>query len=203
MPRKATETLPYLFGEPTPPAHDPGGKVRVRLPAGTIGAAMFHGEREEYRLWLTRYWGGDEHAPYALWIGMNPSTADALVDDPTVGREVTYTKDMLGLTRYVKANILDIRMTDSKKLRAMGAATRSDMNLQTILSLADGADRVIVCYGDLHKSLQGYAREAVGALRERGHDLWCLGMTKHGHPKHPLYLKKTTPLQPFALSLAA
>lgn len=186
-----------LFG-PAPVAHDPGGKVRIKLPPGTVGAARFYGDCEQYRLWLSRHWG-DPDAPYALWIGMNPSTADALVNDPTVGREVAYTKDTLGLTRYIKTNMLDIRLTDSKKLRKMGAAARSEMNLPTILSLAKEAERVIVCYGVLHKSLQGYARETVEALRGQGHDLWCLDTTKDGHPKHPLYVKKTTPLRSFVL----
>ncbi len=190
-----------LFGGAAP-AHDPGGKVRIRLASGMVGDARFHGERDEYRLWLSRHWG-DPDAPYALWIGMNPSTADALVDDPTVAREVAYTRDTLKLTRYVKANMLDIRLTDSKELRKLGATARSEMNLPTILSLAEKAERIIVCYGVLHKSLQPFAAETVKALEGRGHKLWCLGTSQAGHPKHPLYLKKSTPLTPFALPEAA
>lgn len=189
-----------LFGQPA--AHDPGGKVRIKLPPGTVGDARFYGDRDQYRLWLSRHWG-EPTAPYALWIGMNPSTADRHVNDPTVGREVTYTKDTLGLTRYVKCNILDIRLTDSKKLKSLGAATRSDLNLPTIVDLAGGAARIIMCYGGLHPSLQGYAKETVEALRHRGHDLWCMGTTKHGHPRHPLYVKTSTPLRLFALRDAA
>jgi hypothetical protein len=192
---------PDLFGE-TPAAHDPGGKVRIRLAAGTIGEARFFGPRDEYRLWLSRRWG-EADAPYALWIGMNPSTADAMVDDPTVAREVAYTRDTLGLTRYVKANMLDIRLTDSKLLRTRGAACRSEMNLPTILELAEKADRIVVCYGVLHESLEPFARETVAALTARGHALFSLGTTKAGHPRHPLYLKKTTPLAPFSLRAAA
>lgn len=188
-----------LFGHPAP-AHDPGGKVRIRLASGVVGEARFHGKREEYRLWLSRRWG-DPDAPYALWIGMNPSTADALVDDPTVGREVAYTRETLKLTRYVKTNMLDIRLTDSKKLRKLGAAARSEANLPTILEFAKNAERIIVCYGVLHRSLQPFARETVEALEAEGHKLWCMGLTKNGqHPKHPLFLKKSTPLMPFNLA---
>lgn len=185
-----------LFGNPT--AHDPGGKVRIKLPPGTIGAAEFYGDREQYRLWLSRSWDAPD-APYALWIGMNPSTADGLVDDPTVYREVTYTQRMLKLTRYLKANVMDLRATKSKVLRNPPYPVCSDQNLPTILRLAAGADRIIICYGDLHPRLQIHADAAVTALREANHELWCLGLTeKHKRPRHPLYVKGDTELVPFA-----
>lgn len=181
-----------LFGEVVP--HDPGGKVRIKLPPGTIGDAEFYGAREEYRLWLSRHWG-DAAAPYALWIGMNPSTADGLVDDPTVYREVTYTQRMLKLTRYMKCNVMDLRVTKSKVLRNPPYPVCSDRNLPTIIRLAASADRIIICYGNLHPKLQVHADAAVTALREAGHDLWCLGLTeKHKRPRHPLYVKGDTEL---------
>lgn len=181
-----------LFGQTTP--HDPGGKVRIKLPPGTIGAAEFYGARDEYRLWLSRHWG-DAAAPYALWIGMNPSTADALADDPTVYREVTYTQRMLKLSRYLKCNVMDLRVTQSKVLRKPPYPVRSELNLPTIMRLAADAERIIVCYGDLHPALQVHADTVVDALRAAGYDLWCLGLTaKHKRPRHPLYVKGDTEL---------
>ena len=70
--------------------HDPGGKVRLVLPDGMRAGATFCGPSNCYRTLLWREWG-DEGAPYALWIGMNPSTADATVDDRTVRREIGFT----------------------------------------------------------------------------------------------------------------
>ena len=57
--------------------HDPGGKVRLRLPDGVIGGATFS-ECGRYRQALTRDWTPDGIAPRTvLFIGMNPSVADA------------------------------------------------------------------------------------------------------------------------------
>src|ERR1035441_6224581 len=63
-------------------AHDPGGKVRLALKAGITGTAKFGGVNQEYRYRLTRVW--DESKPLAMFVMMNPSTADPNVDDPTV-----------------------------------------------------------------------------------------------------------------------
>lgn len=183
-----------LFG-PIPASHDPGGKVKTRLPAGMTGDAKFYGLNEEYRLWLSRSWGPG--LAYALWIGMNPSTATGLFNDPTVSREISYTRDMLGLDRYIKCNVMDIRCTDSKQLRALGAKARSDRNLETILHFAKDAEKIIVCYGSLHKSLQPFADETVHALLDAGHELWCRDFIAAGHPKHPLYVALDKPLERF------
>jgi hypothetical protein len=175
-------------------AHDPGGKVMLSLEPGVVGDAEFYGDNNQYRLWLSRWWG-DQRGPFALWIGMNPSTAAKHVDDPTVRRECLYSRRHLQVNGYVKCNVADYRATKPSEL--LKVEPRSDRNLDTILRFAARADRIIVCYGALHKKLEHCASIVVGALEAAGCDLHCLGYTKDGAPRHPLYLRGDTELVPF------
>lgn len=166
--------------------HDPGGKTRMRLLPDCIGDAEFS-DCLRYRHWLSRDWSAsDESGPpfsYALWIGMNPSTAEADVDDPTIRREIAFTKAM-GLSVYVKCNVMDYRATDPKAL--LSVSPRSGENLPCILRHAKYAGRVVLAYGALPNKLRRYADEVVSALR--GTPLYCMGKTASGAPRHPLYL---------------
>ena len=88
------------------------------LPCVT-GDAIFAGDRQEHRLLLMRRWDDivAKHAGAALWIGMNPSGAEANVDDLTIRKEQTWTR-MLGYGQYLKMNIGTYRWTDSTTLPA-------------------------------------------------------------------------------------
>lgn len=179
--------------------HDPGGKVRLRLPAGMRGEAVFCDEEgclgDTHRPFLTRSWGL-EGAPFALFVGMNPSTAAAEVNDPTVAREVGFAQRW-GLTSYAKANVMDLRATNPRRLLAAGAVPRSEANLRTIRLAAREAERVVLAFGTLPRQLRPYAEETVAELRKIGVALLCLGITADGSPRHPLYLRSDSPLIPW------
>ncbi len=178
-------------------AHDPGGKTRLAMIPGVTGNAAFS-EDGRFRYWLSREWGFRQHSdgrePYALFIGMNPSTAEADVDDPTVRKEMGFTR-RFGLDRYVKANVMDYRATSPKALLLPGVQPCSDKNREVIRHLASRAATIIVCHGKLHKKLRRYGDAAMIELR--GRPLWCLGKNDDGSPKHPLYLAGDTPLVPY------
>lgn len=168
-------------------AHDPGGKVRLPLQPGVIGDVCFSA-CGRYRHWLSRSWG-EPDAPFALWIGMNPSTAEAAVDDPTIRREMEFTK-RLGLTRYVKCNVMDYRATNPK---ALGTAACSHLNATHTRSWMPGADIIIACWGRLPPHLRAQALD----VERWGFPLHCLGVNQDGSPKHPLYVKGDTLLKRF------
>jgi hypothetical protein len=118
---------------------------------------------------------------------MNPSTAEAHVDDPTIRREIEFTR-RLGLTSYVKCNVFNYRATDPKQLLRVERPA-SEENLRTIVTMAAGADMVVAAWGSLPKALRGYASEVAGAVLGCGRMLTCLGTTADGSPRHPLYVR--------------
>lgn len=190
MGKRLADQLDLISPDPT--QHDPGGKVRLALMAGINGDAVFSDDGRHRP--LMRRWLGDTFPDhYLMFIGMNPSTADATVNDPTCAREWTFTQRE-GFDAMVKANVGDYRATHPKMLLEPDVVVSSPANLPTIREQAKGAARVILCHGKLNKALVPAGQALVQALTEDGIDLWCFGTNADGSPKHPLYLRSDTPL---------
>lgn len=180
-------------------AHDPGGKVRLKLPDGVVGGATFS-ECGRYRQALTRDWTPEGAAPRAvLFVGMNPSVAAADVSDPTCHRELMFARDW-GFTRYLKGNVLDWRATLPKDIPADPALACSPANIRALVDMAHEAELIVLAYGKLHKRFQPVVQEVLRAMEATGKPLQCLGLNKDGSAKHPLYLRKDTPLRDFPRS---
>lgn len=177
---------------PDPNQHDPGGKVRLNLMAGVKGDAVFS-EDGRYRTLMRRWIGEAFPERYILFIGMNPSTADAMVNDPTCAREWTFAQRE-GFDAMVKANVGDYRATHPKMLLEPGVEACSPANLPAIRAQAAGAARVVLCHGKLNKALAPAGRALVEALQADGIEIWCFGTNGDGSSKHPLYLRADTPL---------
>lgn len=158
------------------------------------GGAKFIGRRQQFRPILWRRWG-EKPRRRILFIGMNPSTADAGFNDPTIAREVGFAA-LWGYNIYYKVNICDYRST-----RPAGLLTTkypcSRRNLLTVLKYAERADTIVLAYGKLHNSLQPYVQATLCALQELNHPLYCLGVNQDNSPKHPLYLSKITQLREY------
>ena len=186
---------------PTDPdsLHDPGGKVRLRLPDGVIGGARFS-DCGRYRQALTRDWTPAGQTPRTiLFIGMNPSVAAAEVSDPTCHRELMFARDW-GYTRYFKGNILDWRATSPRDIPADPALACSPANIPALVQMAEEAETVVLAYGKLHARFQPVVQSVLDAMAGTGKPLRCLGLNKDGSAKHPLYLRKDTPLMDFPLA---
>ena len=189
-------TLPLFDLEPVE-AHDAGGKVKTKLPAGVRGDAAFSGPNDCYRHQLRRWIGDAFPAGYTFFLGMNPSTAMGHINDSTIKREFSFARRE-GYNGYWKCNVMDYRATRPEDLLRPGIEPRSEINLQAIRDGAAEAGLVVICHGKLHKRLAAFGCEAVEALRRDGRKLWCFGQTSDGSPKHPLYLAAETPLIPFS-----
>jgi hypothetical protein len=183
--------------------HDPGGKVRHPLPTGMTGRAEFSA-CGRYRRTLFRSWGRDQLSflnveqaqGSVLFIGMNPSTADAYVDDPTIRREIGFAKS-IGFLELVKCNIGDYRATNPRDLPTDGSACTAE-NLKAIEAEARLASLVIMAHGVPPAPLRLAAQQVTFMLTDLlGLNLFCFGKTKEGFPKHPLYLPAKSDLIPY------
>lgn len=172
--------------------HDPGGKVRLALMQGVRGDAVFSKDGR-YRSLMRRWLGDTFPERYILFIGMNPSTADATVNDPTCAREWSFAQRE-GFDAMIKANVGDYRATHPKMLLEPGVVASSPVNLPTLRQAAAGATKVVLCHGKLNRALVPAGRDLVQALDEDGIDIWCFGVNADNSPKHPLYLRGDTPL---------
>ena len=138
---------------------------------------------ERYRYTLTRTW--DPAGTKALFVMLNPSTATEVQNDPTVERCERRAR-ALGFGAFRVTNIFAWRDTDPKRMRAADDPVGPG-NDAAILEGAVWADQVICAWGSHGAHLdRGPAVEAL--LRSIGRPLFHLGLTKQGHPTHPLYI---------------
>jgi hypothetical protein len=145
-----------------------------------------------YRYQLTRIW--DELRPSAVWIMLNPSTADAEADDPTIRRCAGFTKAW-GLGGLVVVNLFALRATDPRLLRRHPdpVGPRNDEFITEIV----WPDSLVVCAWGANRVADERSVDVLGILSARGAQPKCLGKTRDGYPRHPLYVRGSTELGPF------
>lgn len=135
-----------------------------------------------YRYNLTRRWSGD---PLQVWIMLNPSTADAVQDDPTITRCQKRAQDV-GFGAIEVVNLFALRATDPKELRKHHAP----IGPQNDFYIRDAAKRAaqVVCAWGCHGKLFGRDTEVLRLLARVGCMPLVLGLTKGNQPRHPLYM---------------
>lgn len=138
---------------------------------------------ERYRYLLTREWEPDRGR--ALFIMLNPSTATEVQNDPTVERCERRAR-ALGFGAFRVCNIFAFRATDPRVMRAAPDPV-GPANDAAILDSLPWADRVICAWGT-HGAHLGRGAQVEALLRSAGVPLFHLGLSKEGHPKHPLYI---------------
>ncbi|WP_019955806.1 DUF1643 domain-containing protein [Yoonia vestfoldensis] len=138
---------------------------------------------DAYRYDLTRIW--DQSAPRLLFVMLNPSTATELHNDPTVERCERRAR-ALGFGAFRVTNIFAWRDTDPRALRR-AADPIGPANDASLLAAAVWADQIIAAWGT-HGVHLGRGAQVAELLRQTGTPLLTLGLTKDGHPRHPLYV---------------
>lgn len=135
-----------------------------------------------YRYWLRRSYLHGGNGQVVAFLMLNPSTADALQDDPTIRRCLAFTRAW-GYSILSVRNLFALRATDPKEL-----LTAEDpigpQNDAELLALRT-AHLVIAAWGA--KVPFGRDRKVLELLA--GVPLFCLGTTKDGSPRHPLYVR--------------
>ena len=150
---------------------------------GDAPSVAIYSDCERYRYSLTRIW--DPKGARIMFVMLNPSTATEVQNDPTVERCERRAR-ALGYGAFRVTNIFAWRATDPKKMRAVDDAI-GPANDAAILAGADWADLVVAAWGT-HGAHLDRGPTVERLLRAAGHGLFHLGLTKAGHPKHPLYI---------------
>jgi len=154
-------------------------------PTGESGAIFSECRKYRYALW--RRW---DERPYVLFIGLNPSTADETVDDPTIRRCKQFAKDW-GYGAVYMANLFAYRATKPAEMKKASEPVGPENDIW-LLELSAGAGLVVAAWG-VHGTHAQRDTDVIGLL---GH-MHCLGVTKNLDPLHPLYLPKTTKPFPY------
>lgn len=145
-----------------------------------------------YRYLLRRTW--DQTKPRALVIMLNPSTADAEIDDATI-------RSLLRLLRglcygsFEVVNLFGLRATDPEAL--FGATDPRGPRNEMIIESAVGRCDVVICAWGAHPMAREASIDCRNFVRSRRPAMYCFGTTKDGAPKHPLYIKSGTQLQAY------
>lgn len=157
-----------------------------------------------YRYRLARAWDGADKV--ARFIMLNPSTADADNDDPTIRRCIGFAKRE-GCGALAVVNMFAYRATEPATLLCVSdpVGPKNDETLrQFVAAGVKNGDPIIAawgatadCVGLRHhiKRVERIVREAHGEM-----NLFCLGVTQAGNPRHPLYVPADQPLVPYQWS---
>ncbi len=139
-----------------------------------------------YRLWRVWHRYGDRLA----FVLLNPSTADATTDDPTLRRCIAFARAW-GYGGVTVVNLFAYRTPHPAKLRTVAAPVGPE-NDGYILQASQNASLTVLAWGN-NGRLQDRDRQVTQLLQAQpwGH----LGLTQQGQPRHPLYLPKATQIR--------
>ena len=138
---------------------------------------------EHYRYALTRTW--DAAGKRVLFVMLNPSKATEVQNDPTVERCERRAR-ALGFGAFQVTNIFAWRDTDPFQMRKAADPVGPE-NDAVLIAGAAWADQIIAAWGT-HGAHLDRGLRVERLLRQTGQPLYTLGLSKHGHPKHPLYI---------------
>lgn len=141
------------------------------------------------------------HGPTVLWIMLNPSTADATDDDPTIRKVMGFSR-LAGYAKLIVVNLFAFRATDPKECEAAAKISADEAagpnNQQHVMEAAIDAEAIVCAWGAAPWA-EAQARTVCGWLDDLVHapEGLCLGTTKSGAPKHPLYVPYAQRFVPF------
>lgn len=185
------------------PQLDLFGGQPVHASRGPSGAMMSLDERHRYLLWRKL---DDEGHGVCTFVMLNPSTADATNDDPTIRSCMRLTR-LWGYSTLTVVNLFSWRTSDALDLRAADEDPTGDpKNLLIVIDAVQQSKMAVMAWGSSIRRLgplRARAAEVEAALREHAPDkLYCLNRNRTGEPTHPLFWRKDrAPIRFLELSL--
>jgi hypothetical protein len=159
----------------------------MQLFSDTCGATLSPCRTYRYSLW--RVWEPDKGM--VAFCGLNPSTADETVDDPTIRRCIGFARDW-GYGGLYMLNLFAFRTKNPKVMKAAADPVGPE-NDATLADYQKKGVLIVAAWG-IDGVFKGRADYVLKNVLVHG-PLKCLGRTKDGQPKHPLFLPKTVQLE--------
>lgn len=151
---------------------------------------------EKYRYLLRREW--DETKPSALWIMLNPSTADHQKDDATIKACITFATKW-GHGSFEVVNLFAFRATDPSELKKLEKDIAIGLdNMIYIREALERADLIVAAWGSNGKTHKRNQDDELISLF-KNYKLKCLDILTDGDPRHPLFFKTDNILRDFEL----
>jgi len=167
--------------------------VNVVTRSSSLDAGAVFSPDDVYRYLLWRQWQDLTAKPgTVVWAMLNPSTADETVLDPTLRRCKGFTQ-RFGYARFEVVNLFAYRSTDPGALPIVRDPV-GPANDEIIAKAFADAELVVVGWGSF-QMVERRALRIAELAAAAGKQLHCLGVTKQGHPRHPLYLAGNTELR--------
>ena len=168
------------------------GEERLLQPFDGPDFAIYSGnDLYRYRYVLRRVLPEKVPATTIVFLMLNPSTADEMANDPTVERCCRRAEE-LGHSELIVLNLFALRSADPNALDYADDPVGPD-NDRFLQWYLDRADCVVAGWG-AHGGLMGRNVQVLDMMRRLHVQPECLGKTKEGHPRHPLYVPYSQPL---------
>ena len=170
----------------------------VDAAATTVGMGARFSPDRVYRYALWRTW--DTSKPRMMVIGLNPSTADETLDDPTIRRCLGFARRD-GYGGLSMLNLYGFRSTDphlmvelsTRRVIPNAVGPENDRYLAAFAATS----AIIVCAWGTFGFVDDRAAHVCAMLTTLGATLSCFGTNREGRPRHPLYLSNLTPIIPY------
>lgn len=152
-----------------------------------------------YRYRLIRNWCPTMKHPWCGWIMLNPSTADHHADDPTIRRCMNFSR-VWGYGGICVLNLFALRATNPHAMWGHQDPVGPNNDLE-IRKTFDVCPIWVAAWGSMGH-LMDRDLTVMGMAKAAGTKVVCLGVTREGHPKHPLYLPGTAQQMEFVARAA-
>ena len=157
-----------------------------------ISGAAFSDSNRRFRYALWRFWepSGDK----LFFLGLNPSTANDIKDDPTIRRLIGFAKSW-GFGGLFAGNLFSLVSADPANLWFTPSPEQPNgPNDSAIKRMRELSTKVMVGWGNEGRNAGTRPGEVLALI---GQPVFCIKTTKAGEPGHPLYMPLSSQLQPY------
>ena len=122
---------------------------------------------------------------------LNPSTADADIDDPTIKKCIHFA-NREKCTSLTVINLYALRATNPNELLLTNESNGPHNGGHQVTEIENARTGLVILAWGSHKAVKGKEHlipDLINIIKNEGLIPYCLQINKDGNPKHPLYVK--------------